>query len=167
MELWEILDKNRQKTGKVIERGQPMGQDEYHVVVHVWILNSKGEFLIQQRAEGKTYSLMWDVTGGSAIAGDDSYSAALREAYEELGIDLSPYNGKCIMSYIWQNPDWPQFTDVWLFRADFDIERVVCQPEEVADAKWATSKEIRSMIRSGKFVDALPYLDELFRVTHS
>lgn len=32
---------------------------------------------------------MWETTGGSAVAGDDSLTAALRETKEELGIDLA------------------------------------------------------------------------------
>ncbi|MES2765057.1 MAG: NUDIX domain-containing protein [Bacteroidota bacterium] len=163
MEIWEILDKNRRKTGKLVERGKPMTQDEYHLVVHVWIVNSKGEFLIQKRAPNKTYPNMWDITGGSAILGDDSLQAALREVKEEIGIELSAHQGECFKSYISQNADFPQFTDVWLFMADFDISEVVCQPEVVAEAKWAASEEILLMIKRGEFVDAMPYLDEIFK----
>lgn len=32
-ELWDIYDKNRIKTGRTIERGQPMTENEYHIVV--------------------------------------------------------------------------------------------------------------------------------------
>ena len=35
----------------------------------------------------------WETTGGSALAGDDSLTAALRETKEELGIDLDPQKG--------------------------------------------------------------------------
>jgi predicted N-acetyltransferase YhbS len=40
-ELWDVYDKNRNKTGKIVERGKPMSQDEYHLVVEIWIKNSK------------------------------------------------------------------------------------------------------------------------------
>ena len=34
--------------------------DGYHLVVHVWIRNSKGEYLISQRSANRpTYPLMW------------------------------------------------------------------------------------------------------------
>lgn len=35
MELLDILDGNGHKTGKTVERGKTMGQDQYHLVVNV------------------------------------------------------------------------------------------------------------------------------------
>lgn len=162
MELWDVLDKNRQKTGKIVERGKHMNQDEYHLVVHVWILNSKGEFLISKRTPNKTYPNMWETTGGSAVIGDDSLKAALREVKEELGLDLSPINGECLFSYRRQHQDFPDFVDIWLFKEDVDIKDIVYQPDEVCDAKWATPKQILSMIQEREFVDNFFYLDKLF-----
>lgn len=123
--------------------------------------------MVQKRAPNKTYPNMWDITGGSAILGDDSLQAALREAKEEIGIELLPHQGECFKSYISQNADFPQFTDVWLFSADFNISEVVCQPEEVAEAKWATSEEILAMIGRSEFVDVMSYLDDLFKRSNS
>ena len=164
MELWDILDENRNKTGRTVQRGKPMKQDEYHLVVHVWIRNSKGEYLISKRTPNKTYPNKWETTGGSAIVGDDSLQAALREVKEELGVDLSTSKGKCVFSLKRQHRNFPDFLDVWLFKEDVDISKVVYQPEEVCDAKWATEEEIYSMIDNGEFVDVFTYLDDLFNM---
>ena len=51
MELWDIYDRNRNKTGKIIKRGERMLEGEFHLIVHIWIKNSNNEFLIQQRSE--------------------------------------------------------------------------------------------------------------------
>lgn len=161
MELWDILDCNRQKTGKLIARGQPMRQDEYHLVVHVWISNSQGQYLISKRTSNKTYPLMWETTGGSAIAGDSSLQAALREVKEELGIELNPNGGKCIYSYKRQHANFPDFVDVWLFQQEIDITSVVFQADEVCDARWATLEEIKQLIVDGKFVNVFHYIDQL------
>ena len=60
MELWDILDGNGNKTGKTVERGKTMRQDEYHLSVHIWIKNSNGEFLITKRtANKKILPNMW------------------------------------------------------------------------------------------------------------
>ena len=32
MELWDIYDDNRLKTGRTVERGNPMAPGEYHIV---------------------------------------------------------------------------------------------------------------------------------------
>jgi len=142
-----------------------MTQDEYHLVVHVWILNSNGEFLISKRTPNKPFPNMWETTGGSAIVGDDSLQAALREVKEELGINLSKNNGECLYRLKRQHHNFPDFADVWLFRQDIDISKVVYQPEEVCDAKWATPEHILDMIKNGEFVDTFTYLDDLFKIT--
>ena len=49
-ELWDIYDKNRNITGKTIARGELMAEDEYHLVVQVWIKNDENKWLISKRA---------------------------------------------------------------------------------------------------------------------
>lgn len=115
MELWDVLDENGNKTGRTVERGQPMAQNEYHLVVHVWVVNSKGEFLISKRSPDKSFPNMWESAGGSAIAGEDSLTAAIRETREELGIVLDPQNSKLFRQYQRHHCDFPDFVDVWLF----------------------------------------------------
>lgn len=111
------------------------------MTVHVWLQHTDGRFLITKRAPNKGYAGLWECTGGSALAGDDSLAAALREVQEETGLSVSPENGRIILSY--QGWDW--FTDVWLFRQDFPLDAVVLQPGETCDYKWATAQEILQM----------------------
>lgn len=156
-EIWDIYDRARKLTGKTHRRGDPLVLGDYHLVVHVWIINNKGEFLITQRAPTKGYPLMWECTGGSAISGDDSITTAIREVEEELGLTVSPKNGVCLLTQRRGN----DFCDVWLFREDFSIEEVVLQENETVNARWASLAEIRAMMSSGEFV-AFDYFDELF-----
>lgn len=53
MELWDIYDELRCKTGRTHERGNLLPSGDYHLVIHVWIVNDKGEFLIQKDNPGK------------------------------------------------------------------------------------------------------------------
>jgi 8-oxo-dGTP diphosphatase len=161
-ELWDVLDENGNHTGRTVERGKPMNKDEYHLVVHVWIKNDSGEYLITKRTPKKTYRNMWETTGGSAITGDNSLQAALREVKEETGIELNPAKGKCLFRLKRQHEDSPDFVDVWLFKENVDIGKVVFQPDEINDVKWTSPEEILSMIEKGEFVDVFTYLDELF-----
>lgn len=158
MELWDIYTKDREKTGKAIVRGNPLGEGEYHLVVHMWIMNSKGQFLIQKRAIGvKSSPNMWAITGGAAIAGDDSYSACIREVKEEIGIRADMEQAEVAFTYIRQ----VSICDVWLIRQDFSIEECTLQKEEVSEVKWATSQEIIEMVERGIFHN-YQYLDDLF-----
>ena len=140
-ELWDIYDKDRNFTGRTHRRGDPLPTGDFHLTVHVWLQHIDGRFLITKRAPNKGYAGLWECTGGSALAGDDSLAAALREVKEETGLSVSPENGRIILSY--QGWDW--FTDVWLFRQDFPLDAVVLQPGETCDYKWATAQEILQM----------------------
>ena len=43
MELWDVYDINRNKTGKTAVRGEGLPEGGYHLVVHVCIIGSDGE----------------------------------------------------------------------------------------------------------------------------
>ena len=108
-ELWDVYDKNRNLTGKTIARGEYMTEDEYHLVVQVWIKNDENKWLISKRAATKSQALKWEPTGGSVLAGEGSKDGALREVKEELGISLNPESGHLFRSFqrekfTWENP---------------------------------------------------------------
>ena len=148
VEQWDIYDENRQPTGRLHPRGEPLQAGDYHLIVYVWKLNSRGQLLITKRSPNKGFGNMWETTAGSAVAGDDSLTAALRENKEETGLALDPEKGSCIKSY--RGKDY--FADVWLFRQDFDLEDVVLQEGETCDKMYATPAQIRQLIVQGLFV---------------
>lgn len=147
-ELWDVYDKDRRPTGRLHRRGDPMPEGDFHLTVHVWLQNTDGRFLITKRAPNKGYGGLWECTGGSALAGDDSITAAIREVREETGLSVRPENGRCLLQY--QGWDW--FTDVWLFRQPFDTEAVILQPGETCDYKWVTLPELLEWDAAGKMV---------------
>ena len=157
-EIWDVYDSDRNLTGRTHRRADPLPESDYHLVVSVWMLNSKGEFLITKRAPEKGDPYMWECTSGSAIAGDDSLAAAIREAKEETGLDVLPECGKCVFTIMKRGAIW----DVWLFRQDFDLRDVVLQENETIDAKYATMDEINHMIDNGEFVMIGYNIEELF-----
>ncbi len=165
VELWDILDKNGNVTGRVHERGKPMNKGEFHLEVCVWIENDNGEYLISQRSLNKTFPNMWECTGGNAVAGDDSLTTALKEAKEELGIILEPQNGRMIQHHLpCGNVECHGLIDVWLFRQNVDISTVILAPDETCNAMWASRDEINRMIDEGTFTTwkQYTYIDELF-----
>ena len=137
-ELWDIYDGNRTLTGRTHVRGGELLPGEYHLVVHVWIQNSRGQFLMTRRSPNKGFPLLWETTGGSALAGDDSLTAALREAKEETGLTLRPENGRIVLQFTRTD----DHTDVWLFDQDFDLEDVSLQEGETCGKRLSTPAEI-------------------------
>lgn len=158
-ELWDIYDGNKKRTGRVHRRGNPMKEGDYHLVVHVWIRNSKGEFLLTKRSPHKGFPNLWESTGGSALAGDDSLSAALREVREETGLELDPEKGCLVLTY--RISDY--FRDVWLFHQDFDLRDVTLQPGETVDKMYGDRSRILELAERGEFVP-YGYLRELLDI---
>ena len=150
MELWDILDENGNLTGRTIVRGQPLKEGEYRLVVHIWIRNSKGEYLIQKRsAQVNAWPNIWGVAGGSAIKGESSLTAALREVKEELGLSFEPEMLKGITRFKLKNV----FSDLWLVCQEVSLEDVRMQEEEVSEVKYAGIDEILSMIKNNEFIN--------------
>lgn len=160
MELWDIYDVDRMKTGKTMVRGEPFQKHSYHLVVHACIFNSKGEMLIQQRQPFKSgWPNMWDITvGGSAITGDTSQTAIERELYEEIGLEINLQN---VRPHFTINFD-DGFDDVYLMEQDIDICKLQLQYEEVQQVKWATIDEIFQKLDDGIFVPYYKSLIQLF-----
>jgi len=163
MELWDIYDADRQPKGYTHVRGEEMKPGDFHIIVNVWIRNSRGEYLLTKRSPNKEWGGYWECTGGSAVAGDSSLETAVKEVKEEAGITLSPQTGELIYTYNrLESHGNPDFCDVWFFEKDFDISEVVFQEGETCDAMWATPEEILSMEKSGDFVPMIDYIDKVF-----
>lgn len=150
MELWDIVDFNRKHTGRTIERGQDLGPGEFHTVIHVCIFNAESKLLIQQRQPFKKgWPNCWDLTtGGSALAGETSQEAAMREVQEEIGyrIQLDGVAPNFTVHFA------RGFDDYYLLEAEVDLARLQLQEEEVQAVAWATKEEILELLRADAFV---------------
>ena len=159
MELWDLYTRERQLTGETHLRGEKLPPERYHLVVHVWIRSSNGQWLISQRASSRpTFPLKWECVGGSVTAGEDSLTGALREAKEEVGIDLDPAQGKLVNSTIREH--FQDFKDVWRFTYDGPIDLGNATTDEVADMRWMTAEEVRRLYDTGELVHTLGYFFE-------
>lgn len=136
MELFDLYDDERKFTGETIERGKPLPENRYHLVIHICIFNSDGKMLIQQRQPfKKSFPGKWDVSvGGSAVAGENSRQAASRELYEELGISHDFLHDRPMLTVHFERG----FDDVYVIHKDIAVSELKLQPEEVQAAKWRT-----------------------------
>lgn len=164
MEKWDLYTKYREKSGKEQIRGEKIPNGFYHLVVHVWIRNCKGEYLISQRSVSRpTFPLMWECVGGSVLMGESSIDGALREVKEEVGLDLQPEAGKLLFTKIrgtdvkYECKEFNDIMDVWLFEYDGDLHLEDAATDEVADCKWMTVSEIRKLYENKKLVQTLDY----------
>lgn len=151
MELWEVLDGDGNPTGEIMEKydKKVFERGMYHLGTDVWIINSENKILIQKRSEQKRLEPnVWAMTGGSVILGEKSPETIVREAKEELDIDINPDDLKLITKFRTGNV----WIDTYILKCDYDVSKMKFQEEEVSDAKWATWKEIDDLVSKGQFI---------------
>ena len=150
MEKWNLYTIDRVITNRVITRGDDIPKNLYHLVVHVCIFNTKNQMLIQQRQTFKEgWPNMWDVTvGGSAMIGENSRQAAMREVAEELGLKIDLKNTPPVITKYFSEG----FDDIYILEKEIDISKLTLQYEEVQAVKWAGIEEILDMIGLKKFI---------------
>ncbi len=164
-ERWDLYNERRERTGQTVERGQPIPQGCYHLVVSVWLVNSDGQILLSQRHSDKSYPLLWECTGGSVVAGEDSLTGALREVQEELGIVLSRADAQLLSQT--RRDALQDFYDVWLFRTDVPPGQLALQQTEVVAAKWVNPAQLLQLRDEGRLHPLLDDLEPLLRAVQS
>lgn len=156
MELWDIYDKDKKRTGRTMKRNDWCLKDgEYHLTVLGVVARPDGKFLITKRVMTKAWAPgWWEVSGGAAMAGEDSIDAVKREVLEETGLDVSSFDGGYLFSYKRENPGEGDnyFVDIYRFVGDFDEKDLKLQEAETAGYMFATHDEIKEFASQGIFL---------------
>lgn len=155
MELIDIIDSNGTPLGRVKAKPDVHRDGDWHRAVHVWIFTPDDRILVQRRALVKENNPgLWDVScAGHISAGEPVIDAAIREAREELGIELeagelehvASIPASCVLNggtYI-DN----EIHEIFVVRREVDLAELSLQPEEVDDAKLVTRDELLSLDR--------------------
>ena len=156
MELWDIYDEDKNRTGRTMKRNDwCLKDDEYHLTVLGVVARPDGRFLITKRVMTKAWAPgWWEVSGGAAQAGEDSKDAVLREVKEETGLDCSDAEGGYMFTYHRENPGEGDnyFVDVYRFVKDFDDTDIKLQLAETKGYRFATAEEIAQLGEQGIFL---------------
>ena len=165
MEVWDLYDRFARKTGKVVPKGAELSAEDYHLAMEVWIVNSSGQVLIQERSQDcEILPGVWGLTTGRMVAGEDTRSGCIRELREELGIAVRPEQLQFLRRILRQDGThliW----DIYLLQMDIPVSRLKLQSEEVSGAKWADLAALRQLILTGKLFfypeiwEIIEYLD--------
>ncbi len=141
-EIWELVDENKNKTGILLERGKissiPKGM--YHLVVDIWCKNKNNEILLTQRHPNKNYGLLWECTGGSVVAGEESLDGAIRELMEETGI----HEDKTHLIYLGDTKKSNYIVDTYLYLLNDNDQNLNLQKDEVVDTKFVSIDDIKN-----------------------
>lgn len=156
MEMWDIYDSNKQKTGRTMKKNDWILKDgEYHLTVLGVVATLDGRFLITKRVMTKAWAPgWWEVSGGAAQAGEESVDAVKREVLEETGLDVTGWDGGYVFTYSRENPGEGDnyFVDIYKFIGDFTEADVKLQMAETDGCKLATREEIAELGKQGIFL---------------
>ncbi|MEE0865424.1 MAG: NUDIX domain-containing protein [Clostridia bacterium] len=152
-EVFDIYTRNGEYIGtelkSICHSKNPRG---YHKPVWIWIINSNNEILVQKRAANKkNHPNKWDMpSAGHVVAGETSIQGAIRETFEELGIQTKESDYKFVFEYI-QDKSF-EIAQVYLLKINLDISKLNLQKEEVSEVKWISYEEFKKMFYSNEFV---------------
>ena len=150
-ELIDVLDEKQQLIGHTT-RQQAHKSGVWHRAVHGYLINSKGEIVMQRRSADKDlYPGYWDGSfAGHVDAGESTLKAAVRECEEELGIKVNADELEYVFttpeSMVWGDLCNNEFVDAFICRKDFG--KFSKQDSEVSEIKVVPIEEFIKMIES-------------------
>lgn len=160
-ELVDIVDENNQPTGEQKMKSEAHQFGFWHRVIHVWLYDKNQGVLLQLRAKTKKlFPDVWDVVvGGHVSAGEDLIISAVREAKEELNLNIDPqklslfkiFTAKIRFNDVVNN----EFIYIYTLPFDGKISDLKLQDEEVQDVKFFTLTDLQNQLTSNpnKFID--------------
>ncbi len=169
MEYLDILDNKGNKTGETKSYEEAHEKGHIHKAVHVWIMNSNREILIQKRQKNKkAYPGYWDISAAGHIsAGQTSLEAAQRETEEELGINFPESDFKYLFSLeehiILNNGTYinNEFQDIFLVKEDINISDIKLTDGEVEAVKFLSIEDFKKWIEGdGEGEPVVPHEEE-------
>ena len=163
----DVLDEQGNKTGEVRTIDDVHWYGLWHSSARVWIINSKGEILLQHRDSSSVeFPDTWDVSAaGHVTSGSDSLHTAIEEAKEELGLDIVPSDLTLISRMVKKAVSVDgtykdnSFEDIYLMKKDIEIDTLKMQRGEVQNLKWVTIQEFEKMVLE-KDSQLVPHPDE-------
>lgn len=161
MEYFDLYDYKGIKINKKMTRGSQMKKGEYHKVVHIWIRNSLGEYLVQQRNKASDINpYQWAPTAGAVSSGEEPLLAAMRETEEEIGLKLTTDELNHLDTFFVENDYSNYIVEIYLVNKDVVIEDLILDNVEVKAISYKTKAQIFKMIDANTFWDFLKYLPE-------
>lgn len=160
-EKFDVLNELGEFTGKVASRKECHKNGLWHRAVYAFVIDENKNVLLQKRASKKRlWPNMWDVTvGGHVDSGEFGRQALIREAKEELGIEITDYDIKYLVGSTSINKQTDiinkHYNECYLITKNIDISNIKLQKDEVSEVKYFSKEELLERITNN--YDGLAY----------
>lgn len=146
MELLQLFDENKNMLNESIERDRKKEVEpgKYFMIILLFIENDK-KFLIQKTAVSRHSE--YATTGGHVTFGDTALKTVIKEAKEELGLDLKESEIKEIETVKGKYG----YVSIYYCNKKIDINELTIQEEEVESLHWMSIDEINELIKKENF----------------
>lgn len=150
MELWDAYDKNGNRTGETLVRGEPIPDGRYHLVCEVLVRHVDGSYLCMKRSRRKDlFPGFYEATaGGSALQGETALDCVRRELLEETGICCDDFTEVAKATFDPRHYIAHSYTCT----VDWDKTAISLQEGETEGYKWLTEAEFIDFVNSGEMV---------------
>ena len=165
MENFDVLNSDGEPTGVVKPRVEVHRDGDWHRSVHVWIINSKQELLLQKRAHNKdSFPNMWDISvAGHVSAGQKSLETGIREVRAEVGLDIT--NDELEHNFTVKNQNITdegkfvdnEFNDVYLIRKDVEVPNLNFDKKEIAELQWMHFEKLEGLVKQTEDNQIVPH----------
>ncbi len=140
-EFIEIVDKNNRPLGIKKEKLQAHLDGNWHRNTQIWVLNKKGEILVNQRSENQFQNPgQWaSFFGGHLLLGESYFQGALREIEEELGLKIE--KERLEKGELKKNPGPNEFVQIFILILRTD-DKPRLSGEEIKQWRFVTSNKL-------------------------
>ena len=107
------------------------------VDVHMILERADGRVLLAERANTGYADGLVNVPGGKLEAGEDVRAAAIREAREEVGVDIDPEQARFVAVVHHRAPSGEGRVGFFFATSTWDGEPVNAEPHKCAGIQWA------------------------------
>ena len=148
-------------------RSKVHNEQLFHEEVAIWIINSNKELLLEKRSLAKKLNPgRYSLCAGHVVGDDSVEDTLIREAQEEIGLNLQTYDYQYVTVVTRREPNNYCFSHHYILFADINLANLTIQSEELSEVIYIDYQEFKHRVQNNDNTVALRWNEayqEVFR----